>query len=108
MAGLRENGADGEPAAGAGRLSGLLRFRAFVGIGPVALEHLQQLPRHGRVGDDQPDLTAPIQILFPQALTADRSEEHTSELQSRIHLVCRLLLEKKNWTTTLPDISQLP
>src|SRR3989449_4635886 len=28
-----------------------------------------------------------------------RSEEHTSELQSRLHLVCRLLLEKK---TTLP------
>src|SRR5690554_2853661 len=26
----------------------------------------------------------------------DRSEEHTSELQSRPHLVCRLLLEKKN------------
>src|SRR2546422_1995551 len=29
---------------------------------------------------------------FPEAL---RSEEHTSELQSRLHLVCRLLLEKK-------------
>src|SRR2546429_6398648 len=27
-----------------------------------------------------------------------RSEEHTSELQSRLHLVCRLLLEKKNIT----------
>src|SRR2546422_5076059 len=27
---------------------------------------------------------------------ATRSEEHTSELQSRLHLVCRLLLEKKN------------
>src|SRR2546429_5594180 len=27
---------------------------------------------------------------------ASRSEEHTSELQSRLHLVCRLLLEKKN------------
>src|SRR5437660_3146362 len=27
----------------------------------------------------------------------DRSEEHTSELQSRGHLVCRLLLEKKKW-----------
>src|SRR2546429_3803714 len=27
--------------------------------------------------------------------TNDRSEEHTSELQSRLHLVCRLLLEKK-------------
>ena len=26
---------------------------------------------------------------------AGRSEEHTSELQSRLHLVCRLLLEKK-------------
>src|SRR5438309_5233982 len=26
----------------------------------------------------------------------DRSEEHTSELQSQFHLVCRLLLEKKN------------
>src|SRR5690625_6737245 len=30
----------------------------------------------------------------------DRSEEHTSELQSRGHLVCRLLLEKKNKTST--------
>src|SRR5690348_17758188 len=27
-----------------------------------------------------------------------RSEEHTSELQSPVHLVCRLLLEKKNYT----------
>src|SRR2546429_5352151 len=31
---------------------------------------------------------------------ADRSEEHTSELQSRLHLVCRLLLEKKKTKTT--------
>src|SRR5690554_7500524 len=30
-----------------------------------------------------------------------RSEEHTSELQSRPHLVCRLLLEKKKATITL-------
>src|SRR5436305_2415944 len=30
------------------------------------------------------------------ARAASRSEEHTSELQSRPHLVCRLLLEKKN------------
>ena len=29
-----------------------------------------------------------------------RSEEHTSELQSRLHLVCRLLLEKKNTQQT--------
>src|SRR2546422_8349899 len=31
-------------------------------------------------------------------LKATRSEEHTSELQSRLHLVCRLLLEKKKKT----------
>src|SRR2546422_8153642 len=30
-----------------------------------------------------------------QVLRINRSEEHTSELQSRLHLVCRLLLEKK-------------
>src|SRR2546422_8550593 len=32
-------------------------------------------------------------------LSWSRSEEHTSELQSRLHLVCRLLLEKKNFRT---------
>src|SRR2546422_5930775 len=31
----------------------------------------------------------------------ERSEEHTSELQSRLHLVCRLLLEKKKNNTTI-------
>src|SRR2546429_4967755 len=31
----------------------------------------------------------------PYTRAAERSEEHTSELQSRLHLVCRLLLEKK-------------
>src|SRR5690625_6910061 len=31
----------------------------------------------------------------------DRSEEHTSELQSRGHLVCRLLLEKKKQTLNI-------
>src|SRR3989449_3500397 len=33
--------------------------------------------------------------LFPGLPAGTRSEEHTSELQSRLHLVCRLLLEKK-------------
>src|SRR5699024_11745112 len=37
-------------------------------------------------------------------ITATRSEEHTSELQSRFDLVCRLLLEKKKTdTTTYPQ-----
>src|SRR3712207_8630844 len=33
-----------------------------------------------------------------------RSEEHTSELQSRQYLVCRLLLEKKKKTTNIKDV----
>src|SRR5690625_6080029 len=37
-----------------------------------------------------------IEYTEDATLVADRSEEHTSELQSRGHLVCRLLLEKKN------------
>src|SRR5690625_6503347 len=37
-------------------------------------------------------------FLQRQELEAFRSEEHTSELQSRGHLVCRLLLEKKKTT----------
>src|SRR5437870_11164335 len=42
---------------------------------------------------------APLDVLAQQIVAAvaaeSRSEEHTSELQSRGHLVCRLLLEKK-------------
>src|SRR5690348_17448987 len=34
-------------------------------------------------------------VLIPGARLTPRSEEHTSELQSPVHLVCRLLLEKK-------------
>src|SRR2546422_8080358 len=36
-------------------------------------------------------------------LNESRSEEHTSELQSRLHLVCRLLLEKKKNNQSLND-----
>src|SRR2546422_1177480 len=45
-----------------------------------------------------PFVLRPIEGLVRQcheAVRAGRSEEHTSELQSRLHLVCRLLLEKK-------------
>ena len=34
---------------------------------------------------------------MPHLTPSDRSEEHTSELQSLTNLVCRLLLEKKNY-----------
>src|SRR5690348_17892209 len=51
-------------------------------------EHVQTLKT-----DDRPDLVV-IQVYITNA----RSEEHTSELQSPVHLVCRLLLEKKKKT----------
>src|SRR2546429_3793614 len=40
-----------------------------------------------------------VQSRLPPMVSANRSEEHTSELQSRLHLVCRLLLEKKKETS---------
>src|SRR5690348_17798328 len=43
----------------------------------------------GRAGDK------PVRAERPGARGHERSEEHTSELQSPVHLVCRLLLEKK-------------
>src|SRR2546430_12743775 len=52
---------------------------------PLAAQHLLHLVLHR-----QPILEA------PGGVRPDRSEEHTSELQSQSNLVCRLLLEKKN------------
>src|SRR2546429_3216231 len=43
--------------------------------------------------------------LVSRVVPADRSEEHTSELQSRLHLVCRLLLEKKKKTSYMKQSS---
>src|SRR2546422_4993699 len=40
-------------------------------------------------------LWVPLRVPGPAPHGDRRSEEHTSELQSRLHLVCRLLLEKK-------------
>src|SRR5438105_14673264 len=41
-------------------------------------------------------IRAQLAAMPPRAARGSRSEEHTSELQSRVDLVCRLLLEKKN------------
>src|SRR5690606_39898366 len=65
----------------------------------------RQNPSSGTAGEDcnhPPDGVA--EIMFPHRSTTStwqvsRSEEHTSELQSRENLVCRLLLEKKNKIT---------
>src|SRR2546422_3366239 len=50
--------------------------------------------RGGRSGQGLLQLR-PRQLARDRAQQRQRSEEHTSELQSRLHLVCRLLLEKK-------------
>src|SRR5205809_3739862 len=44
----------------------------------------------------------PIHLHEKRGFSFDRSEEHTSELQSRLQLVCRLLLEKKKHRRRLP------
>src|SRR5690625_1930550 len=51
----------------------------------------------------------PLAVLSTWLFSCRRSEEHTSELQSRGHLVCRLLLEKKKLKThTLEDLTSRP
>src|SRR2546428_9071276 len=52
---------------------------------PLCLERLQEVPQFDGRKFPEPLLDLPL----------GRSEEHTSELQSRSDLVCRLLLEKK-------------
>src|SRR3712207_8809545 len=82
-------------------------FRSYVL--PEDLLGLIDLTAHARVlralaGEHEGDGRArrlvspaedPPRILGPEGLDRGRSEEHTSELQSRQYLVCRLLLEKK-------------
>src|SRR3712207_7237933 len=64
-------------------------FRSRRGPRPPRLRHHQGGGERLRLADPRPD-QAPRR--------PDRSEEHTSELQSRQYLVCRLLLEKKHIT----------
>src|SRR5207253_10830313 len=59
-------------------------------------------PRAGRCPTATSKAPAPSAVTRAPADGA-RSEEHTSELQSRGHLVCRLLLEKKKKTNTIPE-----
>src|ERR1035441_7410039 len=75
-------GQDAEPQA--------VRAKTF-GHHDASVE-LLALSSRGAVDDDAPKGAAAAQA-FGRMLTAQRSEEHTSELQSLRHLVCRLLLE---------------
>src|SRR5258707_10743307 len=47
--------------------------------------------------------STPSSALDRRVSSRERSEEHTSELQSRQYLVCRLLLEKKNSVPLIPS-----
>src|SRR5207253_8463816 len=84
----------------------ILGFDAFLGISKTFLLPLQLsrraeqrfltslcLPQTG--SNDRRDHAPERVPRYSAAGIAKRSEEHTSELQSRGHLVCRLLLEKK-------------
>src|SRR3712207_7508896 len=55
--------------------------------------------RRDRCGRFRRSSTGLCAIFVPNAAGLERSEEHTSELQSRQYLVCRLLLEKKKIST---------
>src|SRR3712207_8056330 len=59
--------------------------------------HLVHLEATGQCTGDAP-CRLPLLLLGKHPPEQDRSEEHTSELQSRQYLVCRLLLEKKKIT----------
>src|SRR5438309_10019922 len=55
------------------------------------VEGQAECPRHGA----RFDVKTGAATRMPAIIPVRRSEEHTSELQSQFHLVCRLLLEKK-------------
>src|SRR2546422_3462198 len=67
-------------------------FRSLVARRRVQLRRHHPEPAGARSEDDAPP---DVQLDDARHEFPDRSEEHTSELQSRLHIVCRLLLEKK-------------
>src|SRR5947209_11275720 len=64
-------------------------------------------PRHGQVAGCRHGQSAGRSDRN-QRYDVPRSEEHTSELQSRQYLVCRLLLEKKKDLTTVTHLTRIP
>src|SRR5690625_5948751 len=74
-----------------------LHIVAFVGSGgkfPAHVQFIEPVPRPGE------GIAHPASHISEKFM---RSEEHTSELQSRGHLVCRLLLENKNADSQTAD-----
>src|SRR5690554_4234186 len=69
------------------------------------LSHMYTLPIRLIVLDYAGSVDDIIILILAWLKVRERSEEHTSELQSRPHLVCRLLLEKKNLSNHKPQWS---
>src|SRR3712207_7971668 len=75
-------------------------FRSLVGVVALARETLGLVPQHGQVfANGRDDARVGDLAVAGDDDPGGRSEEHTSELQSRQYLVCRLLLEKKKQET---------
>src|SRR2546422_8330222 len=81
-------------------------FRSKVGGTWKAITHRETLERVQAISLGLRELRiAPgDKVAIVSENRPERSEEHTSELQSRLHLVCRLLLEKKKKRTTYSPI----
>src|SRR5687767_15713466 len=75
-------------------------FRSGLTIAPGESSAVVRATRRRRVQRASPAAAEGASVRSGRA-SAERSEEHTSELQSLAYLVCRLLLEKKKEHTTI-------
>src|SRR5258707_10083395 len=85
-------------AGGYGRIiniGSVTSVAGYAGLGPYGASRggIRQLTMS--LADDWGKHGVTVNCLAPGWFRTERSEEHTSELQSRQYLVCRLLLEKK-------------
>src|SRR3712207_7092411 len=76
----------------------------FRSVGHIECEPIRIYDSYDQ--ETRPELQ--IRATFTDPADSHRSEEHTSELQSRQYLVCRLLLEKKKTLTHLTNDPSLP
>src|SRR6266850_8543061 len=84
-----------------------IRFFVFFFFNDTATTEIYTLSLHDALPISRRPGT-PGACLRPPCLRPQRSEEHTSELQSPCNLVCRLLLEKKKSKKARPAISHPP
>src|SRR6516225_459509 len=88
---------------GAGSFESYLKKRSFFFFNDPAPTEIYTLSLHDalptspKTGSIDPRMATASATLWPGRMWPARSEEHTSELQSHVKLVCRLRLEKKNW-----------